>query len=124
MRVDFTAPRNDESEPVYQVVPVLPNRTYALEAYVRSAGITSPSGPCLRVTDTKQTGSVDAVSESTVGTTAWHEVRFSFSTGPQTNVLRVSLWRPRAREFPMEITGSFWLDAVSLKEQRRPTNDE
>ena len=124
LRVDFTTPRNDECEPVYQVVPVLPNRTYALEAYVRSAGITSPSGPCLRVTDTKQTGSVDAVSESTVGTTAWHEVRFSFSTGPQTNVLRVSLWRPRAREFPMEITGSFWLDAVSLKEQRRPTNDE
>src|SRR2546427_634312 len=51
LRVDFTVGRNNEYEPVYQVVPALPNQTYMLKAYVRSPGITSPSGPCLRVSD-------------------------------------------------------------------------
>ena len=28
LRVDFTVNRNNEYEPVYQIVPVLPNQTY------------------------------------------------------------------------------------------------
>jgi len=31
-------------------------------------------------------------------------------------VVRLSLWRPRGRAFPTEISGSFWLDAVSLSD--------
>jgi len=29
--------------------------------------------------------------------------------------VRVSVWRPPSQTFPPEITGTFWLDAVSLK---------
>jgi hypothetical protein len=36
LRIDFTVSRNDEYEPVYQIVPVLPEHAYRLEAYVRS----------------------------------------------------------------------------------------
>ncbi|MGA7925158.1 MAG: hypothetical protein WCA20_04070, partial [Candidatus Sulfotelmatobacter sp.] len=49
LRVDFTVKRNNDYEPVYQIVPVLPNDTYTLEAYVRSEDITSDTGPSLRV---------------------------------------------------------------------------
>jgi len=28
----------------------------------------------------------------------------------------LSVWRARSRSFPFEISGTFWLDAVSLKE--------
>jgi hypothetical protein len=115
LRVDFTVSRNDEYEPVYQIVPVLPNRAYVLEAFVRSQDITSDSGPCLRVSDTQSGGFPDAISETTVGTTPWHRVRLSFSTGPQTQAVRLSFWRPRSRVFPTEISGTSWLDAVSLK---------
>jgi len=115
LRVDFTVGSNYEYEPVYQIVPVHPNRTYSLKAYVRSRDITSTSGPSLRVSDTQQRGFEDAISETTVGTTEWHAVSLSFLTGPETQSVRLSLWRLRGRIFPMEISGSFWLDAATLE---------
>jgi len=115
LRVDFTVSRNDEYEPVYQIVPVLPHHAYSLEAFVRSQDIASDTGPCLRVRDTQPGGFPDAVSETTVGTTPWHPVRLSFSTGPQTRAVQLSFWRPRSRVFPTEISGTCWLDAVSLR---------
>jgi len=115
LRIDFTVTRNQEYEPVYQIVPVLPNRAYRVEAYVRSEDLTSDTGPELRVSDTQQRGFSDAASDTTVGTTPWHLVRVYFSSGPNTRAVRLSVWRPLGRVFPTEITGSFWLDAVSLE---------
>ena len=115
LRVDFKVGRNDEYEPVYQIVPIQPNHIYSLNADVRSRDITSTSGPSLRVTDPQQRGFEDAISETTVGTTDWHPVNLSFSTGPETQSVQLSLWRPRGRVFPMNISGSFWLDAVTLE---------
>jgi hypothetical protein len=115
LRIDFTVSRNDEYEPVVQIVPVLPNHTYRLGAYVRSEEITSDTGPHLRVCDIQQPGFPDALSETTVGTTPWHPVSLYFSAGPKTQAVRLSVWRPRGRVFPTEITGSFWLDAVTLE---------
>ena len=115
LRVDFTVSRNDEYEPAYQIVPVLPHHAYMLQAYIRSEDITSDTGPCLRVSDTQPAGFPDAISDTTVGTTPWHPLRLSFSTGPQTRAVRLSFWRPRSRVFPMEISGTCWLDAVSLE---------
>jgi tetratricopeptide (TPR) repeat protein len=114
LRVDFTVSRNDEYEPAYQIVPVLPHHEYRLEAFVRSQDITSDTGPCLRVRDTQPAGFPDAVSQTTVGTTPWHPLRLSFSTGPKTRAVRLSFWRPRSRVFPTEMSGTSWLDAVSL----------
>jgi len=115
LRIDFTVTRNQEYEPVYQIVPVLPNHSYRVEAYVRSEDITSDTGPSLRVRDTQQPSFRDAVSDTTVGTTPWHPMRVYFSAGPNTHAVRLSVWRPLGRVFPTEITGSFWLDAVSME---------
>lgn len=115
LRIDFTVSRNEEYEPVYQIVPVLPNHSYRLEAYVRSEDIASDTGPSLRVSDIEQPSFRDAVTETTVGTTPWHLVQAYFSTGLATHAVRLSVWRPLGRVFPTEISGSFWLDAVSLE---------
>jgi len=115
LRIDFTVSRNNEYEPVYQFVPVRSNHAYRLEAYVRSEDITSDTGPYLRVSDTQQPSFKDALSDTTVGTTPWHPVRIYFSSGPKTQAVRLSVWRPHGRIFPTEITGSFWLDAVALE---------
>ena len=50
-----------------------------------------------------------------MGTTTWHPVRLYFSTGPETHSVRLSIWRARGRIFPTEISGTFWVDSVSLK---------
>jgi len=118
LRVDFPVGQNDEFEPVYQILPVEPDQAYTLAAYVRSRDITSDSGPRLRVTDPGCPNCLDAWTEPTVGSTSWHPVTVKFSAGPQTEAVRVSVWRPPSRTFPMEISGSFWLDAVSVRAEK------
>ncbi len=115
LRLDFTVKRNEDYEPVYQIVPVVPGQAYLLTAYARSENITSDSGPRLRVVDPACPNCLNASTETTVGTTPWHLVSVKFSTGMQTQFVRLSVWRSRSRTFPTEISGSFWLDAVSLK---------
>jgi hypothetical protein len=115
LRVDFPVGQNDDFEPVYQVVPVVPNQPYSLTAYVRSTDIKSDSGPRLRVTDPDCPTCLNVETDPTVGSTPWHNVTLKFTAGPQTQAARISVWRPRSRVFPMEISGSFWLDAVSVR---------
>lgn len=115
LRMDFTVSRNEDFLGVFQYVPVSPNQEYILQAFVRSQSITSDSGPRLRVYDSTCPTCLDAFSDTTVGTTPWHQVDLRFTTGPHTQLVNLSVLRPRSRTFPMEITGSFWLDAVSLK---------
>jgi hypothetical protein len=43
-------------------------------------------------------------------------VGLTFTTGPETQTVRISIWRPRGRTFPMGISGTFWVDSVSLKD--------
>ena len=114
LRIDFTVPRNEEYQPVYIFAPVEPGRTYRLRFYARSEEIQSDSGPRLRVVDPDCPSCVEASSKMTTGTTAWHPVDLIFSTGPQTEVIEIFVWRPRSRAFPADVSGSFWLDAVSL----------
>ena len=115
LRLDFTVSHNKEYQPVDQLVPVEANQPYLLTAYVRSKDITSDSGPRLRVIDPNCPTCLNVTTETTVGTTSWHKITLNFSTGLKTQLVRLSVWRPRSRTFPMGITGSFWLDDVSLR---------
>ena len=114
LHVEFTVPSNFDCEPIYQIVPVRPNQRYALTAYARSANISSDSGPRVRVMDPLCPTCLSSESPSTEGTTPWHRIAVEFTTGPKTQSVRISIWRPRSRSFPMEIRGHFWLDSVSL----------
>jgi hypothetical protein len=115
VRIDFTVARNDGVEPIFQLVPVRPSTSYVLTAKLRSSSITSDSGPRLRVEDPTCPVCLDTGTEGTVGTTPWHPVRLKFTTGSQTRLIRLSVWRPRSRAFPTQITGSLWVDDVSIK---------
>lgn len=115
LRIDFNVPHNADYEPVYQIVPVEPNQQYVLAAHLRSADITSDSGPRLRVVDTQCPACLSVESEGTLRSTTWHDVSLNFLTGPHTQAVRISVFRPRSRSFPMEIQGHFWLDSASLK---------
>ena len=114
LRVDYAAGRNLESEPVYEWVPVRPGQSYRLWAYVRSDNITSDSGPRLRVLDPDCPACLTASTPATVGTTPWHPVSLDFTAGVRTEAVRLSVWRSRSWTFPMEISGSFWLDNVTI----------
>lgn len=114
LRLDFTDVENHQDEPVYQLVPVAAGQTYVLSAYFRSANLSSGSGPRLRVTDPACPACLDVSSEQVVGTTGWHKVTLDFRAGAQTDLVRVSVWRPRSLDYPTEILGTLWVDQVSL----------
>lgn len=118
LRLDFLAGQNEDSEPVYQLVLVRPNQPYILTAFVRSERVTSDSGPRLRVVDAASPPDLDAVSETTLGTTPWHVVQLAFVTGPRTEAVQICVWRPRSRTFPGQISGTVWIDGLSLKPVR------
>lgn len=120
LRVDFTAPQNLEYEPLSQLIPVSPGQAYVLTAYARAEDITSDSGPCLRVVDPRCPTCLDTTTERLIGTSTWRRLQLQFTTSPTTEIVRVSLWRPRSRSFPMQISGRFWLDDVSLRPARLP----
>jgi hypothetical protein len=114
LRLDFTVPDNSEYEPAYQLVPVVPGKTYLLSAWTRAEHIASDSGPRLRVEDPQCPACLSIVSEGSVGTRSWRRVEAQFTAPASAEVIRLSVWRPRSRSFPMEISGQFWLDDVSL----------
>ena len=115
LHVSFPVPANSDYEAAYQIVPVRPDQTYILSADMRSEEITSDSGPRLRVVDVACQTCLDAATAPALGTTAWHKEELTFLTGPATHFIRLSIWRPRSRVFPMEISGDFWLGAVSMR---------
>lgn len=120
LRLDFNVSRNDTSEPAYQFLPVVPDRSYSLSADVRSEAVTSDSGPRLRVLDPACATCLDVSTEGTVGTTGWHRVSLDFTASSSTRFVRLSVFRPRSRSFPSDITGTFWLSAVSVTESATP----
>ena len=115
LRLDFEAGHNEDFEPTYEIVPVKPSRPYLLTAFIRSEGITSDSGPRLHVVDATDPHNLNVAGESTAGTTAWHSVQLRFVTGPRTEAIQISIWRPKSRTFPGLISGSVWIDDVSLR---------
>ncbi len=114
LRLDFTVPDNADYEPAYQFVSVAPGQAYLLSAWARAEHITSDSGPRLRVEDPQCPACLSLASEGTVGTQGWRRLEAQFTTPLTAEMIRLSLWRPRSRSFPMEISGQFWLDDVSL----------
>ena len=115
LRANFTVGTNEEYLLAYQFLPLEPNSRYRLSAYVRSDSITSDSGPRLRISDPACPECLNAMSQTTVGTTPWHEISVDLSTGPKTRLGRLELFRSAGRFFPRDITGTFWLDQVTLK---------
>jgi hypothetical protein len=120
LRIEFPVGRNGDYELVSQVVPVKPSTRYQLTAYVRSEDLTSDSGPRLRVIELGCPNCAVPTSDQTLGTTPWHPVEVTFTTQPQTQAVRVSLWRPLGRLAPRDISGVVWLDEVTLRAAEIP----
>ena len=122
LRADFNVGLNQDFVLAFQFLPLLPDSRYRLTASVRTDSITSDSGPRLRLSDPVCPDCLHVETEGTVGTTPWHPVSVEFSTGPNTRMVELQVARPLGRYFPRDITGTFWLDDVSL--QREPSTAE
>ncbi len=115
LRIEFAVGTNSDYDLVNQIVRIKPDTSYELSAYVRSDNLTSDSGPRLRVVEVGCTDCPPRTSDPTVGTTPWHAVDVQFLTHPQTEAVRISFWRPQNQPYPHDITGTVWLNDVTLR---------
>ena len=114
LKVRFDGEHNLSYSHISQYVPVKSNSGYRFIVYLRSKGITTDSGPRLRVTDAYDTRRLDVSTDDAIGTSNWTPQQLDFRTGPRTRLLRISLIRTPSRKLDNKIAGSLWIDRISL----------
>lgn len=111
LRVMFDGSGNFDFRDLVQRVPVLPNTTYELSAYLRTDGITTNNGLRLQVFDSDKAETTPQLT----GTQPWTRVELSFATGAKTHLLTIALRRIRSEKIDNKLAGTVWIDDVSLK---------
>jgi tetratricopeptide (TPR) repeat protein len=112
MRIDFTANDNPDFHSFGEVVSVNPGR-YRLDAFLRTDKITSAEGVRIRVQPWPG-ATVLAESDALTGTNNWTPVSISFDVPAGTSMASILLARRRALRIDNQLTGTVWLDSVSL----------
>ena len=109
LRLVFSGPAFSDSG-IYQYVPVRPNVSYRLSAFVKSADIISASGPRLVIQDFYSKQEL-ATTDDVLATSGWREQVADFVTGPQMRLIVIKVVRVPGNPL---IKGTFWLDDVKL----------
>ena len=113
--VQFSGKQNLDCAPVAQYVKVAPGHLYRLQAFMRTEGITTDSGPRLEVIDRYQSTALDQMTEDLTGNSeGWKPLLLDFKTGAQTELILVELRRLPSRKLDNLIAGRVWLDDVRL----------
>jgi tetratricopeptide (TPR) repeat protein len=118
LRLLFQVRSQLEAINVSQLVPILPNKQYDFEYYVKTEKLQSGSTPVIQIVESAD-NSVLASSEPTgTGDTDWKRVTTSFKTGPKTEGVMVKIIRGGCGDTPVcPIFGTIWYD--DFRFQRR-----
>ena len=113
--IQFAGTHNVNYANAFEFVRVAPNRSYRLQGFMRTEGITTDSGPRLRVRDAYDPRILDASSEDLKGDSrGWTPVLLDFKTAPQTDLIAIVVSRLPSRKLDNQIAGKVWVDDVSL----------
>jgi tetratricopeptide (TPR) repeat protein len=124
LRMDFGGVANLDLWEPFQCVPVEPDRTYHFRAYLRTAAISTESGIRFYVFDPHHSGAVELLTSGLNGTHEWTLQEADLTTGPATHILRIVLRRLPSRLFDNRLSGSAWVDDVSLIPAGEPSGAE
>lgn len=113
--IQFPGTTNYDYHQFYQFVPVDPGRVYRLQAFMKTEGITTDSGPRIEVRDSYDSRLLDKYTGSMTGTSSsWVPVSLDFKTSRKTRLVDIFITRPPSEHFDNQIAGKVWVDDVSL----------
>jgi hypothetical protein len=113
--VQFSGKQNLDYTQVYQYVIVKPATSYRLQAYMKTDGITTDSGPRLEIRDAYDPTALDKATVNMTGSSeGWTDLLLDFNTGPKTDLVEVSLTRLPSQKLDNLIAGKVWLDDVRI----------
>ena len=113
LKIVFNGKENVDSRHVYQYVSLKPNSEYILKAYMKTNAVTTKSGLKLEISGVGP--AFYGASESLIGENGWRELTVAFRTPPQSQGGVVRVRREKTDKFDRFISGTVWLDNVSLK---------
>ena len=117
LKVVFTGKENVDFHHVYQLVPLKPNTEYVLSANMKTRAVTTKSGPKIEVLGADQ--AFQKGSETLTGDNEWRKLIVNFRTPASLHGGWVRLRRERIDKFDRYISGTVWIDHVSLTEKSR-----
>ena len=113
LRVDFTGGSNLDFKNVHQFVPVEPRTHYVFQCFMRTESLSTESGLRFEIQEPNHY-QVSVTTSDLTGTKAWTPVRADVITGPNTHFLDIRLRRLPSRLFDNKLSGTVWVDDVSL----------
>jgi len=119
LRVEFSGKRNLDYEHVFQYVAVRPNTRYRFSGAMRVSGITTDSGPRFQVFDAFDMQKLFLSTENMVGTSGWSSQQLEFKTKADTRLLMVRVARPPSEKLDNQISGTVWIDQISLNPENQ-----
>jgi tetratricopeptide (TPR) repeat protein len=116
LQIKFDGIHNLDYAHIFQYVRVHPNTRYRFSGHMRVQGITTDSGPSFQIFDAYDWNNLFVSTENLLGTSAWSEQKAEFKTKAGTRMLLIRVARPLSSKFDNHISGTVWIDDVSLNE--------
>lgn len=116
LKIVFHGKENINFYHLYQFVPLKPNTEYVLKANMKTQAITTKSG--LKIEISGIGPAFYKASEPLVGDNEWRELLVAFRTPPQSQGGLVRIRREKTEKFDRFISGTVWIDNVSLTEKK------
>lgn len=117
LKIIFSGKENVDFAHVYQFVPLKPNTEYMLKANMKTKEVTTKSG--LKIEISGVGPAFYKASETLIGDNDWRELLVAFWTPAQSQGGLVRIRRDRTDKFDRYISGTVWIDNVSLTETKR-----
>jgi hypothetical protein len=117
LKIVFNGKENVDFRHVYQFVALKPNSEYVLKAHMKTKGVTTKSGIRLEISGVGP--AFYGASESLIGDNGWKELMIAFRTPAQSQGGVVRVRREKTDKFDRFISGTVWIDNISLTERKQ-----
>jgi O-antigen ligase len=114
LRIDFTGKENVDYSGATQTAVVAPG-LYHFEAFVRTKDLTTDQGVGFHIYDPEMSTRLDLQTERLAGSNDWTRIERTFRVPTGTRVLSVGVIRRPTWKFDNKISGTAWIDSVSLR---------
>ena len=113
LRIRFHGQENVAYQHLVQKVVVQPGR-YRFGVSIRTEGITTDQGVGFQILAADGSSRLKVETEPMLGTGDWTLLEESFTVPPRTRLLEIRAFRRQSRKFDSKISGTVWIDDVSL----------
>lgn len=116
LKIRFHGDANVDYANVMQTVRVHPGN-HEFRAWIRTDAVTTDQGIRIQIFDPENPARLDVRTVPVTGTHDWMPLEASFTVSENTNLIAIRVIRSPSLKFDNAITGTAWLDSVSLREE-------